>query len=92
MKNKITSSNQLQALHAGLLCTARSFREKICRECGWSEATFYRKAKGPNAISRAEWDKMIEVFMNCFSEAVMETNIPIELSWQRKDKSVTANG
>jgi hypothetical protein len=58
---KISSSNFLQDTHTRLLNLARTFRESICEECGWSEATFYRKAKGKNTFSNAEKDKILAV-------------------------------
>ncbi|UYQ92998.1 hypothetical protein MKQ68_23235 [Chitinophaga horti] len=58
---KISSSNLLQDTHTRLLNLARSFREAICEECGWSEATFYRKAKGKNTFSNAEKEKIVSV-------------------------------
>lgn len=61
---KISSSNLLQDIHTRLLNLARAFRESICEECGWSEATFYRKAKGKNTFSNAEKEKILSVLEN----------------------------
>lgn len=57
----LSSSNLLSETHAVLIQLPKSFRESVCEECGWSEATFYRKAKGKNAFSNAEKDKILAV-------------------------------
>lgn len=61
---KLSSSNLLMETHAGLIQLPRIFRESVCEECGWSEATFYRKAKGENSFSNAEKDKILAVADN----------------------------
>lgn len=38
-----------------------SFREMVCEECSYSEATFYRKLASPSKLSRAEKQKFLEV-------------------------------
>ena len=43
---KLSSTNLLMETHAELIQLPKTFRESVCEECGWSEATFYRKAKG----------------------------------------------
>lgn len=57
----ISSHNLLVYLHSELVQLPKSFRDHVCRECGWSNATFYRKAKGTYPISNAERDKIISV-------------------------------
>lgn len=57
----LSSSNLLMETHAVLIQLPKSFRESVCEECGWSEATFYRKAKGKNTFSNAEKDKILAV-------------------------------
>ncbi|WP_109696206.1 hypothetical protein [Chitinophaga deserti] len=57
----ITSHNLLVYLHSELVQLPKSFRDHVCRECGWSNATFYRKAKGTYPLTNAERDKIISV-------------------------------
>lgn len=58
---KISSTNLLLDTHAELTQLPKSFRESVCHECGWSEATFYRKARGKNTFSNAEKEKILAV-------------------------------
>lgn len=58
---KLSSTNLLMETHAELIQLPKTFRESVCEECGWSEATFYRKAKGKNTFSNAEKDKILAV-------------------------------
>ena len=58
---KLSSTNLLTETHAALIQLPRAFRESVCEECGWSDATFYRKAKGKNTFSNAEKDKILAV-------------------------------
>lgn len=69
-ERRIAGANLLQDVHAGLLAMSKSFREKVCEECGWSEATFYRKAKGGNTFSNAEKDKIISVSSEVVKEVI----------------------
>jgi hypothetical protein len=55
------ASNLLQQKHDFLIQLPKSFRAKVCEECGWSEATFYRKARGKNTFSKAEKDKIASI-------------------------------
>lgn len=71
---KISSSNILQDTHTRLLNLPRAFREAICAECGWSEATFYRKAKGKNTFSNAEKDKMMMILDKLLHNTAEENN------------------
>ncbi len=57
----LSSNNLLMDTHTEMIQLPRSFRESVCQECGWSEATFYRKAKGKNTFSNAEKDKILAV-------------------------------
>lgn len=57
----ISSHNLLVYLHSELVQLPKTFRDHVCRECGWSNATFYRKAKGAYPISNAERDKIQSV-------------------------------
>jgi signal transduction histidine kinase len=61
---KLSSTNLLMETHAELIQLPKTFRESVCEECGWSEATFYRKAKGKNTFSNAEKDKILSVADN----------------------------
>lgn len=58
---KLSSTNLLMETHSGLIQLPRSFRDSVCEECGWSEATFYRKTKGKNTFSNAEKEKILAV-------------------------------
>ncbi len=58
---KLLSFNLLSDTHAELTRLPKSFRETVCHECGWSEATFYRKARGKNTFSNAEKEKILAV-------------------------------
>lgn len=67
---KKKQTNSLQSLFEGFANSGIKFREKVCEECGWSEATFYRKMRQEkiadpdnpgqmiNSISRAEREKI----------------------------------
>ena len=59
--NQLSSNNLLLDLHAEMNQLPKTFRDSVCRECGWSEATFYRKAKGTYPFSNAERDKILSV-------------------------------
>ncbi|MGN7719438.1 hypothetical protein [Chitinophaga sp. 22620] len=59
--NQLSSNNLLLDLHAEMVQLPKSFRDRVCKECGWSEATFYRKAKGTYPFSNAERDKILAV-------------------------------
>lgn len=37
-------------------------RDEICRECGWSIPTYYRKLRSRGDISNAEFEKIVSVF------------------------------
>ncbi|RPE13785.1 hypothetical protein EGT74_09800 [Chitinophaga lutea] len=58
---KLSSFNLLSDIHTEMLQLPKSFRESVCQECGWSEATFYRKTKTKKAFSNAEKDKILAV-------------------------------
>lgn len=73
--NKLSSNNLLMETHAEMTQLPKSFRECVCQECGWSEATFYRKARGQNSFSNAEKDKIIAV-ANSLLKKVLERNNP----------------
>ncbi|MGX5818324.1 hypothetical protein ACWKWU_09025 [Chitinophaga lutea] len=61
---KLSSYNLLMDMHAEITQLPKTFREHVCQECGWSEATFYRKTKGKNTFSNAEKDKILDVWDN----------------------------
>lgn len=42
---KPAQPNPLRSLLEGFAGSAVKFREKVCEECGWSESTFYKKAR-----------------------------------------------
>ncbi|MEV4883259.1 hypothetical protein MRBLMN1_001743 [Chitinophaga ginsengisegetis] len=42
---KTVQTNPLRSLLEGFAGSAVKFREKVCEECGWSESTFYKKAR-----------------------------------------------
>ncbi|MRG46328.1 hypothetical protein GFS24_14490 [Chitinophaga sp. SYP-B3965] len=71
---KISSSNLLLHTHTELTQLPKSFRESVCHECGWSEATFYRKARGKNTFSNAEKEKILAVADNLLKER-LEQNV-----------------
>ena len=65
-------NNILQDLHIRMTNFPLVFRERVCKECGWSIPTFYRKMRSAykankagdkitSAISNAEHDKIIAV-------------------------------
>lgn len=55
--------NPLFITHSQLVDLAGLFRARVCRECGWSEATYYRRMKIVNkgALSNAEREKIRSV-------------------------------
>lgn len=61
-----SKTNYLSDLHSAMIQLPKLFRENVCEECAWSEATFYRKAKGKNSFSNAEKDKM-----KCIAESLV---------------------
>ncbi|ATL46793.1 hypothetical protein COR50_06160 [Chitinophaga caeni] len=61
VQKKRLNKNLLQEAHSFMLLIPKIFRDSICEECGWSEATFYRRAKNPAGFSNAESEKIIEV-------------------------------
>jgi len=71
---KLSSFNLLLDMHAVLTRLAKSFRESVCHECGWSEATFYRKARGKNTFSNAEKEKILAVADHLL-KSVLEQNV-----------------
>jgi hypothetical protein len=48
------------------------FREKVCLECCWSIATYYRKIRSKNNISDAEFEKICEVYKDMLTDAVVD--------------------
>lgn len=68
MNKTSAETNILKEKHSFLLQLPKMFRENVCEECGWSEATFYRKAKGKNTFSNAEKDKIIAVCNGLLAE------------------------
>jgi hypothetical protein len=70
---KISSFNLLLETHTALTQLPKSFRESVCHECGWSEATFYRKARGKNTFSNAEKEKILAV-ADHFLKNVLDQN------------------
>jgi hypothetical protein len=71
---KLSSFNLLSDTHAALARLPKSFRESVCHECGWSEATFYRKARGKNTFSNAEKEKILAVTDHLL-RSVLEQNV-----------------
>ncbi|SIO53558.1 hypothetical protein [Chitinophaga niabensis] len=49
-------------LYYQFLDLSLSFRERVCTECGWSEATFYRKAKSKKGLSKADKERIMNIF------------------------------
>ncbi|GEP94526.1 hypothetical protein [Chitinophaga cymbidii] len=67
------TTNFLLEKHQQIFSLSKVFREKICEECNWSEATYYRKAKkNANSISKAEKEKIIAIANDLLHEALME--------------------
>lgn len=52
--------NPLFSTTALLQDMPRVFKTTVCAECGWSEATYYRKSK-TKKISNAEKDKILSI-------------------------------
>ncbi|MBV7533050.1 hypothetical protein [Chitinophaga sp. sic0106] len=67
------TKNVLSIIHNRLTKHPINFRERVCKECGWSVPTFYRKLRlkdipdkeAPfsitSALSNAEKDKIVQV-------------------------------
>lgn len=75
---KFSSFNLLLHTHTALMHLAKTFRESVCHECGWSEATFYRKARGKNTFSNAEKEKILAVADHLLKER-LEQNVGYRL-------------
>lgn len=71
---KLSSFNLLSDLHGEMIQLPKSFRESVCQECGWSEATFYRKTKTKKAFSNAERDKILAVGDNLLKTLLAHSN------------------
>ena len=65
LKDKINAiynqPNDLNTTYTLLQELPKKFRDSMSEECGWSEATFYRKAKVTKRFSAAEKDKLVQV-------------------------------
>lgn len=46
--------NPLAEAYQNLLTLPKTFREEISRECGWSEATFYRRINKRKPFPKSE--------------------------------------
>lgn len=59
----------LAAIHNGMISLPGDFRAKVCEECQFSEATFYRKMKDKKvtALSRAEKEKIVAIAEELFT-------------------------
>lgn len=59
----------LWAIHSHLVNLPCDFRIKVCEECQFSEATFYRKMKDKKvtALSRAEKEKISSIAEGLFT-------------------------
>ncbi|WP_343700338.1 hypothetical protein [Chitinophaga sp.] len=71
---KLSSVNLLSDIHTEMIQLPKSFRESVCQECGWSEATFYRKTKTKKAFSNAEKDKILAVGDNLLKTLLAHSN------------------
>ncbi|RAJ03849.1 hypothetical protein LX64_02726 [Chitinophaga skermanii] len=68
---KAGTKNILQDAHNFVLGIPKSFRDRVCEECGWSEATFYRRAKSKNGFSNAEREKIISVMNQILRKSML---------------------
>lgn len=64
-----TNKSILWAVHSHLLSLPGDFRIKVCEECQFSEATYYRKMKDTkaNTLSKAEKDKIVAIAEELFT-------------------------
>lgn len=51
----------MKEIHLLFLNSGKSFKEMVSQECGYSEATFYRKLAFFNRLSNTEKQKFLEV-------------------------------
>lgn len=56
-----TTVNRLDAISVAFRQLDDQFRKKVCEECGWSEATYYRKRKVTSRLSPAESATMLRI-------------------------------
>lgn len=52
--NQLKSANLLDTISLSLKGLDTAFRDELCKECGWSEATYYRKKKDEIFFSPVE--------------------------------------
>lgn len=54
--------SQFEDIYMHFLHSAKSFKELVCDECGYSESTFYRKmVSGGSGLSRSERASILEM-------------------------------
>ena len=79
--------NILFCIHTELGSFLQKFRIRVCKECNWSEATYYRKMRSPgfagyrrrnSLLSNAEKEKIISIRKEIVKEIIEELdNEPI---------------
>jgi hypothetical protein len=66
-KKNIRVGSHLAAAYKNLLNLHNVFRQRVCEECGWSEATFYRYLRQPMNCSKAERNSIEAIFNQVLS-------------------------
>lgn len=83
--------NILFGIHEELGRFQEEFRKRVCKDCNWSEATYYRKMRSPgfpgsrrrnSLLSTAEKEKIISIRKEIFKEIIEEVNKePLSYQW-----------
>lgn len=83
--------NILFCIHEELGSFPEKFRKWVCKECNWSDATYYRKMRSPgfpgsrkrnSLLSNAEKEKIISIRKEIFREIVENLDKePISHQW-----------
>ncbi|RPD42967.1 hypothetical protein [Chitinophaga barathri] len=61
------TTNRLESISVAFRQLDNQFRKKVCKECAWSEATYYRKRKLAGRLSPAEITTMLNITQQLIS-------------------------
>lgn len=58
-----SSMTMLENLHKHFENAGRAFKDRVCQDCEFSNATYYRKISSPkySSLTRAEKDRVLEI-------------------------------
>lgn len=66
------SSNILARVHSRLVKLPVVFRENVCKECGWSTPTFYRKVRIRDKPDPTNMEILIPALSNAEKDAILK--------------------